>query len=84
MNNNTTQTNTTDTTTTQYTEHFIKTNGERFMSYPIDVSEEGDEASNGSIEAIYEYEGKRYLLWEGWDGKLLWPYRVVEAMSDDE
>jgi len=84
MNNNTTQTNQNNTWSERYTELFIKTYGERFMSYPIDVSEEGDEASNGSIEAIYEYNGKRYLLWEGWDGELLWPYRMVEAMSGDE
>ena len=47
----------------------IITYGEFVNSWPCDINEFNELESNGSIEEVWYYKGKKYHLFKTWEGE---------------
>ena len=55
--------------------------GRHIDDWSADTDETGEVVSNGCIENIIEYNGKKYSILSSWDDE---PFKISELSEEDE
>ncbi len=63
---------------------YVHTNGNLIDDFPCDVGEDGSIQTNGSIECIYQLEGKKYSVICDWDTNPRFPSEPAHEIIEEE
>lgn len=58
-------------------------NGSVLEHYPCDVNEDKEIQSNGSIENIVEYEGKKYYIITDYENNVRWESEEATELNEN-
>lgn len=69
---------------TKLTNSHVISEGTLLYDYPCDVGMDDSMESNGSIECIYELQGKTYAVVCDWDKNPRFPSKTAQELEGEE